>query len=328
VANFAIVSNWTGSMIEGLEWLKVAIDRFRSLPPVEGEANGRRQAVLAKALFAQGMVSMASGNIHFARQSLDESIAITRLTGDKRLRGYALEISYVAAALLNPLDAVDYAEEGFAIFNEVGDPWGMSIALLNQARIALIHGDSETSQEYFGLLKARMTGTPVSFMSGTTYLGMGYAEREQGHYAAAKAYFEEGLGIFKQLRHKGFENVLFSEIGHIARLQGDSSQAKEIYRQTITRFHDLGNRAAVAHQLECFAHLAIVEENPRRAARLFGAAEALRQRIDSQMADHERLEYQWSLERLRAILTEGELEAFWAEGRTLTMEQAIEFAIG
>ncbi len=48
-------------MIEGLEWLKLALARFRALPSAEGEVNALRQALLAKALFAQGMVSIATG---------------------------------------------------------------------------------------------------------------------------------------------------------------------------------------------------------------------------------------------------------------------------
>ena len=106
---------------------------------------------------------------------------------------------------------------------------------------------------------------------------MGYLERFGGHPEIAKGYFEQGLIIFRHLRHKGFETVMLSELGHIARITGDLTQAKQIYRQTIPRFQDMGNRGAVAHQLECFAFIAISEGQPQRAARLLGAAEALSQ---------------------------------------------------
>ena len=327
VANFAIVSSWTGSMVEGLEWLKRAIEQFRKLPPVEGEAGTTRRALLSKALFAQGMVGMATGGVQFSRQSLDEAISITRLTGDKRLRGYALEMYYTASAFVDTLDAAEYAEEGFAIFSEIDDTWGMSMAFMNMARIALARGDRETSQKYFGLLKTRMDKTPISFMNGMTYLGTGYSERGQGHLDTAKQHFEEGLRIFKQLRHKGFENVMCAELGHIARMQGDTSAAVKTYRETILRFQDMGNRPAVAHQLECFGFLAITAEESQRAAKLFGAADGLRERIDSQMTEYERVEYDQSVAQLRAMLSEAEFNALWAEGKFMTMEQAIQLAL-
>jgi tetratricopeptide (TPR) repeat protein len=327
VANFAIVSNWMGSMIEGLVWLKRAIEQFRNLPPVEGQAHAIRQALLSKALFAQGMVGMATGGVKLSLKSLDEAITIARLTGDKRLQGYALEMYYTATAFEDMLDAAEYAEEGFAIFSEIDDSWGMSMALMNMARIALARGDRETSQKYFGLLRSRMNKTPVSFMNGMMYLGTGSIERGQGHLDSAKQHFEEGLKIFKQLRHAGFENVMRAELGHIARIQGNTSEAVKIYRETILHFQDMGNRPAVAHQLECFGFLAIRAEEPQRAAKLFGAANGLRERIDSRMTEYERSEFDQYMTQLLSMLAKTEFNTLWMEGRSMSMEQAIQLAL-
>ncbi len=201
------------------------------------------------------------------------------------------------------------------------------MAYMNMARIALARGDRATSDTYFGLLKAQMKEAPVSFMSGMTYLGTGYSERGRGQLDTAKQHFEEGLKIFKQLRHKGFETVMLAETGHVARLQGDFVEAEKIYRETIVHFQDLGNRPAVAHQLECFASIAIQQEEPQRATKLFGAAEVLREIVDSQMTDYERVEYDQSVAQLRAMLAEAEFNTLWAEGRSMTMEQAIQLAL-
>ena len=66
---------------------------------------------------------------------------------------------------------------------------------------------------------------------------------------------------------------------------------------------------------------------PVRAAKLLGAAEALREKIDSPMTDYERVEYEQSVARLRSMLAEAEFNALWAEGRSMTMEQAIQLAL-
>ena len=118
-----------------------------------------------------------------------------------------------------------------------------------------------------------------------------------------------------------------SEIGHIARMQGDVSQAREIYRQTILAFQELGNRPAVAHQLECFAFIALAEAEAQRAVQLLGAAEALREKIESPMTDFERSEYDQAVARLRLLLPEAEFNALWAEGRSLRREQAVRLAL-
>ena len=100
-----------------------------------------------------------------------------------------------------------------------------------------------------------------------------------------------------------------------------------IYQETIKGWQELGNRSAIAHQLECFGLLAIAEEEPQRATKLFSVAQALRERIDSPMTDFERVEYDESVAQLRAMLAETEFNALWAEGRAMKMEQAIELAL-
>jgi len=108
---------------------------------------------------------------------------------------------------------------------------------------------------------------------------------------------------------------------------GDINQARKIYNETIKGWQDVGNRAAIAHQLECFALICVGDEEPQRAIRLFGAAEALREKTQSPMTEYEQIEYDQSIDQLRTMLAETEFTALRAEGRALTMEQAIQFAL-
>ena len=147
------------------------------------------------------------------------------------------------------------------------------------------------------------------------------------HPENAIEYYEEALKIFRHLRHKSFETVMLSELGHVARTLGKIKDAKDLYRQSLTRFQDQGHRPAIAHQLECFAFIAIAEEEPERAVKLFGAAEALRERINAEMQDLEYMEYDNAIMRIRSLFEDGEFALLWAQGRALTMEQAIQFAL-
>jgi hypothetical protein len=73
--------------------------------------------------------------------------------------------------------------------------------------------------------------------------------------------------------------------------------------------------------------IAILEEEPQRAAKLFGAAEAIREATGHKPTDEEQVEEAKFMSRLRSMLSEAEFSALWAEGRALTMEQAIAFAL-
>jgi hypothetical protein len=118
-----------------------------------------------------------------------------------------------------------------------------------------------------------------------------------------------------------------TEIAHVERAMGNYTKAKNTYQETIKVFQDLGNRPAVAHQLECFAMIAIVEEEPQRAAKLFAAAEAIRELTGHKRTDEEEAEEAQFMSRLRAMLPEAEFNALWAEGRSMMMEQAIQLAL-
>jgi hypothetical protein len=327
-ANYCIVSSFLGVQGEGLALLKSALDRFHSLGPAEDDALfTHRQRILAKALFARGLISMTGADESLGMQSLEAAIYTARLIGDKQILGYCLELYYIASSFINPPGKADAeAAEGYAILSEINDQWGLGLAYTNMARMAFARGDAAESQKFINILKRWMQDAQLSYMTGVAFLSIG-SEIRAAHPESAREYYEEALKIFRHLRHKGFEPIMLSELGHVARTTGKTAEAKELYRQSLRHFHDQGNRPAIAHELECFAFLAIADEEPQRAAHLLGAAEALRERIKASMQYMEHVEYDDALVRLRSMLTEAELDSLWTEGRAFSMEQAIKFAL-
>ena len=101
----------------------------------------------------------------------------------------------------------------------------------------------------------------------------------------------------------------------------------ELIEQTIRVWQHMGNRGAIANMLECFAFLALARGDRVRVARLFGAAESLRQSAGAGMASHEREEYEAAVARMRLDADGLALDEAWAEGRRLGAEAAIEFAV-
>jgi len=325
---YCVLSSWISKQAEGIAFVQTVLEKVKALPPVEGAANFRRQKSIGMALFAEGMVGLGQGNMQLVVQALQDAIRLSRHTGDKMTLGYSLEMLYVASNFINVPDSQEAAYEGLTIFTEeIHDSWGLSMAYQNMIRIAIANGNVEAKQKYLGKLKEQLRDVPLSFQAGLFFLGMGMGESIQGNYQEAAQFFEDGLKIFKRLRNKNFQTALTSELGHIARHTGEINQAKKIYTETLINWQDLGNRAAISHQLECFAFLAIAEEEPSRAIKLFGAAEAIREKIKSTMTNYEQEEYSKALIRLHSMLTSAEFSSLWAEGRAMTMEQAIGFAL-
>jgi len=325
-ANFCIVSGWISNIREDMPLVEAAVERIKSLPPVQGEVYLHRQKSMARALFALGMVGMGSGMA--AVRALREAIAISRLTGDRLMLGYSLEMYYTASRFNDVPGAVEAALEGVDIFtNEINDNWGLGMAYQNLVSIAASNGDLIEKERYFEKLKEVMGEAPTSFQAGIFFLGIGLDESARGNYHAAKQIFENGLKIFERLRNRAFRLIMASELGHIARRTGDKVEAGKIYKETIKGWQDLGHRAAIAHQLECLGILALADEEPQHTIILFGAAEALRERIQALMTDEERVEYEQAIAHVHSLLSETEFKALWTRGRSMTMEQAIDLAL-
>ena len=327
--NFCLATGWMGSrQMDGLTLCRSAINRVKSLPPVEGTANIQRQKSLAKASFAHGLVGMSSGSMLLVIQDLQEAIALSRAAGDKRILGYSLEMFFRASTFLDTPGAVEAAEEGYAIFRDgVNDNWGLSMSYQNMATMAISKGDHSEKEKYLAKFKELIREAPLSLQAGLFYLSMGMSENAQGNYEIAKTYFEDGLNVFKHVRNWNFQLIMMSELGHIARHTGKISEAKQVYKETLMGWQNLGNRGAIAHQWECIALIAMAEEEPQRAAKLLGAAEALRERAQAPMTDNERIEYDQSISRLHAMLADEEFNSLWLDGRTMTMEQATQLAL-
>ena len=78
--------------------------------------------------------------------------------------------------------------------------------------------------------------------------------------------------------------------------------------------------------MESFAFLAVIRGNNERAARLLGAAEALRDVLDGGMQPQEKMEYDYHVAQLRETMDNDALEAAWRAGRLLDIDAAVAYA--
>jgi hypothetical protein len=66
---------------------------------------------------------------------------------------------------------------------------------------------------------------------------------------------------------------------------------------------------------------------PEQTARLFGAAQALRDQLETPLILVEQADYEHNLVAVRVALGEDEFAAAWAEGQAMTIEQATAYAL-
>ncbi|MFQ5796576.1 MAG: tetratricopeptide repeat protein [Candidatus Bipolaricaulia bacterium] len=159
-----------------------------------------------------------------------------------------------------------------------------------------------------------------------SFSSLGHVVRYQDDYEQAAEFYEESLALWRELGGK--EGIAFSlsNLGWVAYRQGDYERATELFKESITLWRELRDRTSVVWDLENLAETC-VNGQPERAARLFGAAEVLREAIGFPLPLGRRAGYDRNVAAVRADLSGEAFEVAWAEGRAMTLEQAIAYAL-
>jgi DNA-binding CsgD family transcriptional regulator len=112
----------------------------------------------------------------------------------------------------------------------------------------------------------------------------------------------------------------------VAIAQGELERAERDVQQALTFAGDFDAHQVTPDALESSADLAAKVGNHRESARLFAAADALRQRMGSVRFKIWQRDYDASLAGLRNAMGEEDFESAWAEGAALSTEEAIAYA--
>ncbi len=115
----------------------------------------------------------------------------------------------------------------------------------------------------------------------------------------------------------------------LAQARGDLDQAAGLFEEGLAFSLEVGDRANIAYCLEGLADVAVARGVPEQAVRLLGAAERLFESVGARMYGHRpgRPLRERSVAEARSHLGEQAFKAAWDEGRLMTSEQAVEYAL-
>jgi non-specific serine/threonine protein kinase len=150
---------------------------------------------------------------------------------------------------------------------------------------------------------------------------------DRGDLEAARPLREESLAICRKLGVSGPLVHALGGMGHLERHEGNYPQARAYYQESLLLRRELGDRLAQAQSLEDLAVLASRQGEPERAIRLLGAAEAFCETLGARAPMAVPAEYERAVVEGRARLSEAAFAAAWAEGRGMSLEDAIAFAL-
>ncbi len=138
------------------------------------------------------------------------------------------------------------------------------------------------------------------------------------------------MGLFRETRDVHGVSMCISNLGLIALARADYGRAEALLKENLRIARELDHKVSMHYSFFGLASVASRQRRPIRAAKLWGVAEAMRESYGLRLTPLVRvhLDYDRDLAASRSQLGEAAWEAVWAEGRAMTQEEAIEYALG
>jgi len=321
---------------ETVDWLGRAVTAVRGSPKLDSSTHSARTALVARVLAAAAMASTMWETNEAAPAWAEESLVLARETGDMPAQCDALAAlidarrrypGYITTTFDGDLTGIrELGDELIELATRHGEWWRVSRA---HALLALYeaHDAPAAAEAHVEKAVEAMGGAFDPYTFAFVMYVRGQVASDEGRWSDARQWFTDGQQRYRDLGDPYSELFWRSQLAHVARRSGSLDESEAIYRETIRAWQHMGNRGAIANQLECLAFLALARDERSRVARLLGAAESLRESAGAAMAPVEREEYEAAVAQMRLDSDGPALDAAWAQGRQMGAEAAVEFAV-
>jgi predicted ATPase/two-component SAPR family response regulator len=239
------------------------------------------------------------------------------------------ELGFILIFQQNYAPAIVALEECVAIYKELGDETGAAYTLANLGQAAT-HGNFRErlpsfEREGAELLEGGLADHPRAYL----LVQLGMAAQGEGNLDRAASRLQEGLALCLGLGSLREASMAYFILGmvEIDRDHTDRGAALLLEGARISR--ELVDQLGNAYYVWGLGRLSVVRKNLVRAARLWGAAEILREHMGMTLSPFDLAQsgYERDLATVRSSLGVGPFEAAWAQGRSMSPERAIEYAL-
>ncbi|MBL8096995.1 MAG: tetratricopeptide repeat protein [Anaerolineales bacterium] len=280
----------------------------------------------AEALNLLGDLEAHAGEIQAARTHLDQALVLYRDLG--RPAGEAETLHFLSRMATTQGDyarGIELGLQSLAIYRELGNPRKAAGQELNLGVYAFEQGDFATARQLttdsLGIFRGLGDVTGVSI----ALLNLGNTLRETGDPEGARQALEEAVVIERQRHGRALAAVL-GALGEVLLKIGDPSARNQLAESLQLRLRS-GEANGLAITLELLARVHFETGRAGSAARLLGAADAVRTAGQAALHPNRRVEHERFVSRVKLDLGEMRYEGERAAGRALSKEQAATLAL-
>ena len=283
------------------------------------------KAGMADGLFLLGTNAWAKGRYTLARPQLEEAASLYQEMEERWKRGRCLtQLARVSTMQGEYEQAQELLEQSQAIYRALGDKERLGWVLYLLARLLFLSGRdiaaaSNITEQSFTLLQEIDNPWERAY----PLVLFGQITLQHDNYAQARALFEESRNSFNEVGDQAGMAEALIGLASVATMQGDFVATRDLYQESFLILQRIQYKELISPCVEGLATLAAEQGELVWAAHLWGAAEALREAIGTPIPPVYRPGLAKAVAKARAQIGNEAFGRAWAEGRTMTPEQAL-----
>ena len=275
----------------------------------------------AKALLGGGRLALLQCDYVPAVRRLEAALRLYRELGDPRGIASSLQVlGSVAREQGRYARAVELHAESLATAEAAEDRWAVASAHGYLAFASWLQRDFGRAAEEAGIALAKFRELGDVEGAAWSLISLGTVARYQGDVERASVLLTESLALSEGIGFR--EGIAWSveQLGLLAAVDGDPA-AISLLRRSLELHSELRDQWRMSSVLEDLAAIAIARGNAGQAARLLGAAEAIREAIGTVIAPCERLQHNQTTKAVRTALGDEAFDDALRQGQLASIDE-------
>jgi tetratricopeptide (TPR) repeat protein len=261
-----------------------------------------------------GSLATARGELPVARQHYEASLALCRRLGDSHGEANAHNNLGIVLGELGEIAAARvHLEAALELHRATHSRTALANGLMSLAELEQLAEQPDRAQALLESSLDIFVSQGDDWSAAYARDGLGKCALDRGDLAAARQHFEQALGVLRGLGDKGAIADQLDYLAQVARQEGRQADALRLVAESLALRLALNNARALSASFQTLAELQAVDQ-PERAARLFGAMQAQQARSGAARNASRRQREQALLEKLTLRLGATAFERLASEG--------------
>ena len=231
----------------------------------------------ARALLAGAWLAAEQGDYDQADRWALEALQLFRALGDTRHVGESLHaLGWSAEGRGDPEQAVRYFEDSYRALAKLSDESLQLDTVISLAKRLALHGELDEAQRLYTQALEYFQLHGLDDERAFVLIHLGIIDERRGNVTLARNSYESSVAIVRPIENPRLLAGALVRLGHLDAGAGRIEDAARSYAEALDLHLGIGDRPGVAFCLEGAARIALSRDRADPAARLLGAARAIR----------------------------------------------------